>query len=294
MLCTSILHKVQDGLTVRRTTSPGIWRRNPRARSVRALRICPRAGTRCSSSRTSPGPVGRSASTTCPMIFRMWTSMTRSVSWNSASVLLRWWSGTAPYTQALALRVYSQARYNGLRWGSLHRPQWRVYCLREIDPRIAQVDELTVAHIAVESAARALTQADRVSHLPAAETRSVIIASISVRVLRTLRQAPYSALLRGLHGVDRARAPLRNCRGAHQFELLVCESDRMPAAAPASCKARPMAGAYVSRRLSKVGLPVLRSPRVRRTSRDEAGPRESHQRLDEWLEAIHNTTNRRQ
>ena len=84
--------------------------------------------------------------------------MTRSVSWNSASRPSQVVERNRPYTQALALRIYSQARYNGLRWWSFHRPQWRVYCLWEIDPQIAQVDELTVAHIAVESAARTLTK----------------------------------------------------------------------------------------------------------------------------------------
>ncbi len=63
-----------------------------------------------------------------------------------------------PYTQALAFRIYSEAKYKGLRWWSFHRPQWRVYCLWEIDPQIAQVDELNVAHIAVESAARTLAR----------------------------------------------------------------------------------------------------------------------------------------
>ena len=63
-----------------------------------------------------------------------------------------------PYTQALALRIYMEAKYKGIRWSSFHRPQWRVYCLWEIDPNIVQVDDLTVAHIAVESAARTLAR----------------------------------------------------------------------------------------------------------------------------------------
>jgi len=63
-----------------------------------------------------------------------------------------------PYTQALALRIHSEGRYNGIRWWSFHGPQWRVYCLWEIDPTIVQIDALTVAHIAVVSAAATLTR----------------------------------------------------------------------------------------------------------------------------------------
>ena len=63
-----------------------------------------------------------------------------------------------PYTQALALRIYMEGKCNGIRWWSFHRPQWRVYCLWEIDPDIVQVDALTVSHIAVGSAARTLAR----------------------------------------------------------------------------------------------------------------------------------------
>jgi hypothetical protein len=63
-----------------------------------------------------------------------------------------------PYTHALALRIYMEAKYNGIRWWSFHRPQWHAYCLWEIDPEIVQVDDLTVAHIAVDSAARTLAR----------------------------------------------------------------------------------------------------------------------------------------
>lgn len=63
-----------------------------------------------------------------------------------------------PYTQALALKIYMEAKYNGIcRW-SFHRPQWRVYCLWEIDPDIVQVEALTLTHIAVGSAARTLAK----------------------------------------------------------------------------------------------------------------------------------------
>jgi hypothetical protein len=65
----------------------------------------------------------------------------------------------SPYAQALALRIYRARRYNGIRWWSFHRPQWRVYCLWEIDPAIAQIEQLTMSHIAVQSAARALAKA---------------------------------------------------------------------------------------------------------------------------------------
>lgn len=64
-----------------------------------------------------------------------------------------------PYTQALALRIYREGTYNGIRWWSFHRPQWRVYCLWEIDPSIAQIDPLTMDHIAVANAARTLAKA---------------------------------------------------------------------------------------------------------------------------------------
>jgi hypothetical protein len=63
-----------------------------------------------------------------------------------------------PYTQALALRIYAEGRYNGIRWWSFHRPQWRVYCLWEIEPRVVRIETLTLAHIAVASAARTLAK----------------------------------------------------------------------------------------------------------------------------------------
>lgn len=63
-----------------------------------------------------------------------------------------------PYTQALALRIYVEGRCNGIRWWSFHHPQWRVYCLWEIGPKIAQIDALAVGHRAVDSAARTLAK----------------------------------------------------------------------------------------------------------------------------------------
>ena len=63
-----------------------------------------------------------------------------------------------PYTQGLALRIYMDGQCKGIRWWSFHRPQWRVYCLWEIAPDVAQVDTLTISHVAVDSAARTLTK----------------------------------------------------------------------------------------------------------------------------------------
>jgi hypothetical protein len=63
-----------------------------------------------------------------------------------------------PYTQSLALRIYEEGKYNGIRWWSIHRPQWRLYCLWKIDPNIVQIDPLTIGHITVNSAARTLAK----------------------------------------------------------------------------------------------------------------------------------------
>lgn len=57
-----------------------------------------------------------------------------------------------PYTHGLAARIYNMGKYNGIRWWSFHRPQWRVWCLWDIDPAVEQVEELTLAHIAVKDA----------------------------------------------------------------------------------------------------------------------------------------------
>jgi RES domain-containing protein len=64
-----------------------------------------------------------------------------------------------PFTQALAARIYSMGDYNGIRWWSFHRPQWRVYCLWEIDPHVVQVEPLSTGHIAMLDAAETLTKA---------------------------------------------------------------------------------------------------------------------------------------
>ncbi|GAC1324852.1 MAG: hypothetical protein NVSMB25_22770 [Thermoleophilaceae bacterium] len=63
-----------------------------------------------------------------------------------------------PFTQALALRIHGEGNYKAIRSWSFHRLQWRVYCLWEIQPRIGQIDDLAVGHVAVDSAARTLTK----------------------------------------------------------------------------------------------------------------------------------------
>ncbi|MDA8068168.1 MAG: hypothetical protein M0T77_06110 [Actinomycetota bacterium] len=64
-----------------------------------------------------------------------------------------------PFTQGLALKIYQESKYHGIRWWSFHRPEWRVWCLWKVNPTIAQVDDLTTSHIAVVSAARTLAKA---------------------------------------------------------------------------------------------------------------------------------------
>lgn len=63
-----------------------------------------------------------------------------------------------PYTQAKALEIYQEQRFRGIRWWSLHRPQWRVWCLWDIDPTCEDVHELDVSHVAVQDAAAALAK----------------------------------------------------------------------------------------------------------------------------------------
>jgi hypothetical protein len=63
-----------------------------------------------------------------------------------------------PYTQALAARIHGEGKYNGIRWWSFHRPQWRVYCLWDVEPQIARVEQLSRGHVAVVDAAQALTK----------------------------------------------------------------------------------------------------------------------------------------
>ena len=61
-----------------------------------------------------------------------------------------------PYTQGLAARIYGMGAYNGIRWWSYHRPQWRVYCLWDINPEVVEVEALSVHHAAVIDAAESL------------------------------------------------------------------------------------------------------------------------------------------
>lgn len=63
-----------------------------------------------------------------------------------------------PYTQAKALEIYQEQRWNGIRWWSLHRPQWRVWCLWEIDPACEDVQALEIDHAAVRDAASTLAK----------------------------------------------------------------------------------------------------------------------------------------
>jgi hypothetical protein len=63
-----------------------------------------------------------------------------------------------PYTQAKALEIYTEKRWNSIRWWSFHRPQWRVWCLWEIDPACEAVEALDVSHPAVRDAAVALAK----------------------------------------------------------------------------------------------------------------------------------------
>lgn len=63
-----------------------------------------------------------------------------------------------PYTQGKALKLYNDGRWNGLRWWSFHRPQWRVWCLWDIDPRSVAREALDVDHPAVRDAADTLAK----------------------------------------------------------------------------------------------------------------------------------------
>ncbi len=63
-----------------------------------------------------------------------------------------------PYTQAKALEIYNERKWSAIRWWSFHRPQWRVWCLWEIDPIVEDVQQLDVGHAAVQDAAVALAK----------------------------------------------------------------------------------------------------------------------------------------
>lgn len=62
------------------------------------------------------------------------------------------------YSQAKALEIYQEKRWQGIRWWSLHRPQWRVWCLWDIDPVCEEIQPLDVSHAAVRDAACALAK----------------------------------------------------------------------------------------------------------------------------------------
>lgn len=63
-----------------------------------------------------------------------------------------------PYTQGKALGIYEEQKWNGIRWWSFSRPQWRVWCLWDIDPECENVEPLTAEHIAVRDAAATLSR----------------------------------------------------------------------------------------------------------------------------------------
>jgi hypothetical protein len=63
-----------------------------------------------------------------------------------------------PYTQGKALEIYQEKRWNAIRWWSFHRPQWRVWCLWDIDPVCEDVERLDVSHAAVRDAAGILAK----------------------------------------------------------------------------------------------------------------------------------------
>lgn len=63
-----------------------------------------------------------------------------------------------PYTQAKALEIHNERKWNAIRWWSFHRPEWRVWCLWGIDPACSNVDVLDVRHVAVQDAAKTLVR----------------------------------------------------------------------------------------------------------------------------------------
>jgi RES domain len=63
-----------------------------------------------------------------------------------------------PYTQDKALEIYREQRWNGIRWWSFHRPEWRVWCLWDIKPDCEEVQDLDVSHPAVRDAAGTLAK----------------------------------------------------------------------------------------------------------------------------------------
>jgi RES domain-containing protein len=63
-----------------------------------------------------------------------------------------------PFTQGKALEIYQEQRWNGIRWWSFHRPQWRVWCVWDVHPECEDVQDLDVTHVAVRDAASTLVR----------------------------------------------------------------------------------------------------------------------------------------
>lgn len=68
-----------------------------------------------------------------------------------------------PVTQGWALKIFEERnvsdgtrRWDGVRWWSYHRPQWRIFGLWGVNPRVAEVQDLALDHPAVIDAAHAL------------------------------------------------------------------------------------------------------------------------------------------
>ena len=67
-----------------------------------------------------------------------------------------------PVTQGWALRIFRETdgtgarRWDGVRWWSYQRPQWRIYGLWGLTPERVRIEELQLDHPAVVDAAKAL------------------------------------------------------------------------------------------------------------------------------------------
>lgn len=71
-----------------------------------------------------------------------------------------------PVTQAWALRIFREAdlsrggarKWDGVRWWSYQRPQWRIYGVWGPKPRCVRVESLDVGHPSVIDASRAMAR----------------------------------------------------------------------------------------------------------------------------------------
>jgi len=69
-----------------------------------------------------------------------------------------------PATQTWALKIFDERdadgsrRWDGVRWWSYHRPQWRIFGLWGVTPANVAVEALDLDHPAVQDAARALSK----------------------------------------------------------------------------------------------------------------------------------------